>query len=431
MDALPSQLQSAKADVARASKQIADLNKRAERILGKRRGDVPVRLKRVAAALHAAESDRLSKDEQRRKTAEDEANAKEVLTRLERDVAVLTENVQSLTRRIENTDTEIEELRGQLIGVGDSKTIQAELSTQEKAKQRRTDIERKIEQARKITDQSKEQHSDINTRIAGLKGKADALTRAAENAKSEAVRIERDLKTKLTGLILPKYVDAAEQIDSLLTDLRHNCTELTRLIEQKKARFDQLEVRIAEAEQKRAQVDELERSALLYAQLGNLLRADQFIQFVLEGAFELLCKEGTRQLMTLSQGRYSFHTEGNEFHVIDHWNADDRRSVRTLSGGESFLASLGLALALSSSVSQFADGGGPFKLDALFLDEGFSTLDGDTLNVALEAIQALQEGDRMIAVISHVTDLAERLPGRIQVIKSVSGSEVALEQRAT
>jgi len=103
-----------------------------------------------------------------------------------------------------------------------------------------------------------------------------------------------------------------------------------------------------------------------------------------------------------------------------------RRSARTLSGGESFLTSLALALALSSSVSQFADGAAPFKLDALFLDEGFSTLDAETLNVAVEAIQSLQEGDRMIAVISHVTDLAERLPSRIQVIKGVSGSEIML-----
>jgi exonuclease SbcC len=115
-------------------------------------------------------------------------------------------------------------------------------------------------------------------------------------------------------------------------------------------------------------------------------------------------------------------------HVIDHWNADERRSVRTLSGGESFLASLGLALALSSSVSQFADGSGSFKLDALFLDEGFSTLDAETLSTAVEAFQALQEGDRMIAVISHVTDLAGRLPSRIQVIKGVSGSAINSEQ---
>jgi exonuclease SbcC len=428
---LPNQLQSAKADVKHASKQISDLTKRAERILGKTPGgDAGAKLDRIATELRTAESECTSKEEESRKAAEGEGDAKEIFTRLERDRAVLTENIQSITQQIEDAAVEIQELRVRLKGVGDSKTIQAELKGQETAKVRRTEITKNIEQARKTRDQAQKQHNEVNARIAGLNGRIETLNRAVENAKSEAAQIERDLKKKLTGLVLPKGVDEAEQIDRYLTDLRTRCTDLTRQIEQKQARVDQLEIRIAEAEQKRTQVAELERSALPYAQLGNLLRADQFIEFVLEGAFDLLCNEGTRQLMTLTQGRYSFETEGNEFRVVDHWNADDRRSVRTLSGGESFLASLGLALALSSSVSQFNDGGGSFKLDALFLDEGFSTLDAETLNVAVEAIQALQEGDRMIAVISHVADLAERLPSRIQVIKGISGSEISLEQES-
>jgi exonuclease SbcC len=429
--ALPSQLQSAKANVKRTSKQISDLTKRAERILGRAPGvDAGAKLKRIAAELHTADSDCASKEEVSRKAAEGEGDAKEIFTRLERDRAVLTENIQSIAQQIEDAAAEIQELRARLKGVGDSKTIQAELTAQETAKLRRTEIAKNIEQARKTRDQSQKQHSEVNARIAGLNGRIETLNRAVENAKSEAAQIERNLKKKLAGLVLPKGVDEAEQIDRFLTDLRSRCSDLTRQIEQKRARVDQLEIRIVEAEQKRVQVAELDRSALPYAQLGSLLRADQFIEFVLEGAFDLLCNEGTRQLLTLTQGRYSFQTEGNEFRVVDHWNADDRRSVRTLSGGESFLASLGLALALSSSVSQFADGGGPFKLDALFLDEGFSTLDAETLNVAVEAIQELQKGDRMIAVISHVTDLADRLPSRIQVIKGVSGSEIRLESES-
>jgi DNA repair protein SbcC/Rad50 len=148
---------------------------------------------------------------------------------------------------------------------------------------------------------------------------------------------------------------------------------------------------------------------------------------VLERAFDVLCLEGSRELLILSQGRYSFATERDEFYVIDHWNADERRSVRTLSGGESFLASLALALALAASVSTFDDMAASSKLDALILDEGFSTLDAESLNVAIEALQALQQGDRMIAVISHVPDLGERLPSRIRVIKGVSESTIAVE----
>jgi exonuclease SbcC len=426
---LPSQLQSAKVNVARTSKQITETTRKAERILGKAPGvDGPIQLKRVATELRAAESAYVSKELETKKVAEEEANAKDVFARVERDLAVLTGNIQSLKQQIEGAATEIEQLRARLEGVGDSKSIQAELAAQEKAKQKRTEIVEKMERVQKAREESRKQHGEVNAQVAGLKGKVDILKSTVDKAKAESAQIELGLKRKLAGLALPKGMDEAEQIEKLLGDLRQSCSELTRQIEQKQARAEQIEIRIAEAEQKRARVAELERAAFLYAQLGTLLRADQFIQFILEGAFALLCSEGTRQLMTLSQGRYSFCTEGNEFQVIDHWNADDRRSVRTLSGGESFLASLGLALALSSSVSQFADGSGPFKLDALFLDEGFSTLDAETLNTAVEAIQALQEGDRMIAVISHVTDLAERLPSLIQVIKGVSGSEISLDQ---
>ena len=429
LEVLPSQLQSAKSDVKRTSKQIQDIKKKAERILEKPPAkDAAAKLHRIAIELRDSEADCELKEEQRNAAAEEEVTATKVLGELERTRAVLDEKIQGLAKEIESVGAEIANLRAQLKGVGDLKRIQTELATQETAKLKLTGIQKEIQEARTTRDDTQKQHHEINARIAGLKGTLDALNRAAADATSEAENIERSLKKKLAGLVLPKGMDEAEQIGKFLTELRQKCNELTGQVEQRKAQIGQLEIRIAEAEHKRAQVLELDKTGLLYAKLGNLLRADQFIQFILEGAFELLSGEGTRQLMTLSQGRYSFHTEGNEFQVVDHWNADDRRSVRTLSGGESFLASLALALALSSSVSQFADGGGSFKLDALFLDEGFSTLDSETLNVAVEAIQALQQGDRMIAVISHVVDLAERLPSRIQVLKGVSGSEIRLEQ---
>lgn len=428
LDALPSQLQSAKSDVKRTSKQIADLTKKAERILEKAPGkDAEAKLKRIVAELHDAESDCELKEGQRDEAAQAETGAKDTLADLERTRAVLLEKVRATMKQIEDATTEIANCRLQLKGVGDLKSIQTELATQEKAKLTLVDIQREIQLVRKTRDEAQKQHHEVSARIAELKGTLGAMNRAAVDAKSEAEQIERDLKRKLAGLALPSGVDEAEQIDKFLTNLRQQCSDVTGQVEQKKARIEQLEMRIAEAEHKRTQVAELERSGLLYAKLGSLLRADQFIQFVLEGAFELLSSEGTRQFMKLSQDRYSFDTESNEFQVVDHWNADDRRSVRTLSGGESFLASLALALALSSSVSQFADRGCSFKLDALFLDEGFSTLDSETLNVAIEAIQSLQEGDRMVAVISHVADLAERLPGRIHVVKGLIGSALRVE----
>ena len=141
----------------------------------------------------------------------------------------------------------------------------------------------------------------------------------------------------------------------------------------------------------------------------------------------------TLPLMRVSQERYTFTAGKNEFYVKDGWNADAERSARTLSGGESFLASLALALALADSVASFGgDGGQGAQIDALFLDEGVSSLDqDDTLPAVIDALSALQSGDRMICVISHMENLAERLPARIEIVKDHGRSSLkALGYRA-
>ena len=148
----------------------------------------------------------------------------------------------------------------------------------------------------------------------------------------------------------------------------------------------------------------------------HLLRADQFLAYVQEEALRLLAEDGARHLRTLSQGRYSLVCDEQEFAVLDHWNADSRRSVKTLSGGETFLASLALALALAESLSRLsAEGRAGEALESLFLDEGFGTLDAETLDVVVQAIEALHGGQRMVGIVTHIPELAERMPARLEV----------------
>ncbi|MBD2835914.1 AAA family ATPase [Pseudomonas sp. JM0905a] len=115
-------------------------------------------------------------------------------------------------------------------------------------------------------------------------------------------------------------------------------------------------------------------------------------------------------------GRYQLaRRQGGELEleVMDTWQADVVRDCKTLSGGESFLVSLALALALSDLVSHKT------SIDSLFLDEGFGTLDGETLEVALDALDALNASGKMIGVISHVEALKERIPVQLKVHKGV------------
>ena len=114
---------------------------------------------------------------------------------------------------------------------------------------------------------------------------------------------------------------------------------------------------------------------------------------------------------------------GLELDVIDHYNGTER-SVNTLSGGESFKASLALALGLSD-VIQSSSGG--VKLDTMFVDEGFGSLDEESLNQAVKALVSLTEGNRLVGIISHVSDLKERIDRQIVVTKDkVSGGHAEI-----
>ncbi len=149
--------------------------------------------------------------------------------------------------------------------------------------------------------------------------------------------------------------------------------------------------------------------------LGDLLRSNRFEKWMLAEALDVLVGAASTTLFALSQGRFSLASDADEeFVVVDHANADETRSVRTLSGGETFQASLALALALSDQLASLSSAGGS-KLDAIMLDEGFGSLDADTLDAVATTIEALGTEGRMVGLVTHVPALAERVPVRFRV----------------
>lgn len=109
---------------------------------------------------------------------------------------------------------------------------------------------------------------------------------------------------------------------------------------------------------------------------------------------------------------------------MDHSDADSVRSVRTLSGGETFQASLALALALADQLAGMA---GAVRLESMFLDEGFGTLDPESLDTVAATLENLASGDRTVGVVTHVQALAERVPVRFQVRRDSRTSSVTRE----
>ncbi|ABP59549.1 exonuclease subunit SbcC [Enterobacter sp. 638] len=167
------------------------------------------------------------------------------------------------------------------------------------------------------------------------------------------------------------------------------------------------------------QIDEAARLADDWGYLNALIGSstgDRFRKFAQGLTLDNLVWLANQQLNRL-HGRYLLQRKASdalELEVVDTWQADAVRDTRTLSGGESFLVSLALALALSDLVSHKT------RIDSLFLDEGFGTLDSETLDTALDALDALNATGKTIGVISHVEAMKERIPVQIKV-KKING----------
>ncbi|MFH9653229.1 AAA family ATPase [Streptomyces anulatus] len=151
--------------------------------------------------------------------------------------------------------------------------------------------------------------------------------------------------------------------------------------------------------------------------------------YVLAARLEQVAAAATARLRRMSSGRYTLvHSDartggrraGLGLHVVDAWTGSERDTA-TLSGGETFFASLALALGLADVVTEEAGG---VRLDTLFIDEGFGSLDDQTLDEVLDVLDSLRERDRSVGIVSHVADLRRRIPVRLEVVKERQGSSV-------
>lgn len=165
---------------------------------------------------------------------------------------------------------------------------------------------------------------------------------------------------------------------------------------------------------------------------GNNGKRLVFEQYVLAGYFEEILRAANLRLSKMTGGRYELSRVGEisdgrtkdnlEIQVLDYYTGK-YRSVKTLSGGESFKASLALALGMSDVVQGYSGG---IRVDTLFIDEGFGALDGESIEQACQTLLSLVEKDRLIGIISHVPELSEKIEKQIIVSKTKVGSGIRL-----
>ena len=276
------------------------------------------------------------------------------------------------------------------------------------------------------------------------------LGRARERLKSEAGIIQLEMKSAsaefealrgevgaLESLLTDSDAANAEDYRRRCTDLDEKLRELGGNIARKRAVLEKNRDLVTRLRQSLESLNEMEKEYAILADISDTangtirgkekIRLEVFSQMKL---FERILRRAGIRLMHMSDGRYEFRRReengmrgksGLEMNIVDHWNGRER-DVRTLSGGESFMASLSLALALSDETESEAGG---VRIDSMFIDEGFGSLDGESLRYAVRVL-AEEAGNRSVGIISHVSELGEIIPRRIDVIKDRDGSRAEI-----
>ncbi len=311
-----------------------------------------------------------------------------------------------------------EDVESELNVLSDKQTLYADLSQrEEKARARRELAER----------QASESQADLQVRTQMLEESHKKQQQA-----SNTIAEERE---RLRGLIEHHHLtDAGEDGEHLKSQLETVGRQMMSLQEHR----GRLEAEHAEAE-RRWQEKEQEEEKLHAAQSEERLASDlrkllgsEFTDFLSRGAIEALMRDASAHLQRLTHGRYVFDIayrgRAITLQIVDHEDQRRARPTHSLSGGETFLASLAIALALSQGFRTVATGRAvQTSTECLILDEGFGTLDREGVQMVTETLQELRgEEGRMVGIITHVEEVAAAMPMRIEVRKGGRTSEITV-----
>jgi exonuclease SbcC len=324
-----------------------------------------------------------------------EKKARDLNTELQQKLTTAKTHIDSLKKRIEQRTPELKKAEADFsvalipAGFADEKTF----------------LEARL---------SQEDRESLSSRAKELD---DAGTELKAKQKDRETRLATEIAKKLTDKTLeelqPQFKEFEESLKTLrdaIAGLKHKLNENTAAKERIKEKQSAIE----------AQKKECHRWEKLHGLIGSA-DGKKYRNFAQGLTFELMVSHANRQLEKMTDRYLLIRDEQQplELNVVDNYQAGEIRSTKNLSGGESFIVSLTLALGLSKMASR------KVRVDSLFLDEGFGTLDEEALETALETLSGLQQDGKLIGIISHVSALKERISTQIN-ITPVSGGRSSL-----
>jgi len=318
-------------------------------------------------------------------------------------------DITRLTSEMSGIENAIKKLKENLIfetKIEAEKNIDA---LSEKKKQ----IENAIQSAKELFDAHKSLISGLETQIETLTKQLDGI----ESIDNEKLAEEKTIFTEKKNALSQKLMAITSRLNKN-SDIKNSISERIK--------------EISDVEERLIWVKSLSDTANGKISGKDRVKLETYVQ---ASYFESIIQKANLRLMEMSRGHFELKRasdasnqrsqSGLELDVIDHYNASER-SVKTLSGGESFMSALSLALGLADEIQSSAGG---IRLDTMFVDEGFGSLDEETLSQALRVLNGLAETNQLVGIISHVPDLKEKIDKQIVVKKDRNGgsnAEIAL-----
>ena len=301
----------------------------------------------------------------------------------------------------------------------------------------------------KTSKDAREEQQRLSDEINQMNDNKEEIEKKKESVEIQGVQIKAAIEEKENTLSsVTKQLEEQKEMNEEISDFRKFETKLHQMkkeIQKQNQNLEQLNQHISVNEQsikfmdkKMEEYKEAEMNYTLLKDLSDTANGEQkgktkisFERFVQSVYFDLILAAANERLSVMSEQRYYLlrkeendinkGSSGLELEILDEWTGK-RRNVRSLSGGESFKAALSLALGLSD-VIQNKKGG--IQVDTIFIDEGFGTLDADSLNKAMQIINSLSlEGNKLVGIISHVDELKDQIDQKIEVYKDHAGSKV-------
>ena len=251
---------------------------------------------------------------------------------------------------------------------------------------------------------------ELKTKAKGLDDRQTQLLARQQDRKN---RLSTEIAKKVTESNLDELEPFHKEIEEGLRQLRDTIAGLMHKLAENSAAQERIKEKQASIE---AQKNECHRWEKLHGLIGSA-DGKKYRNFAQGLTFELMVSHANRQLEKMTD-RYLLirdAVQALELNVVDNYQAGEIRSTKNLSGGESFIVSLTLALGLSKMASR------KVRVDSLFLDEGFGTLDEEALETALETLSGLQQDGKLIGIISHVSALKERISTQVSIVPLSGG----------